>query len=416
MYNFMNLRVLLVSSNFCRNNEPHEAYGTSCLATAFKISKANENDSLDILTCDFNRFHNARTSRFNIDWDLIADEIEENIFEGKYNVVAFNVFGWFEKAVKIACHRIKERNKNIFIILGGPSIFGTEENLKTHFPEADFFILSYGEKVFANLKSYINSGKRRIDELPKFESLISPYLFGEIQIENGINSVRAETRRGCPCRCGFCKHRDILSEKVHQLGKSEQFYEELKFFKSKGIKRLNIIDPLFNDYQGLGLSYLKQIRQIGFDGKVTLQIRPEFLTQQFMEEASLNQKIIFEIGVQSLDAKVLPTIQRGSKKTESQLREKLSICRDLKITTEITLIYGLPNQTYESFARDIDILKSYNVSKISAFPLQIYAGTKIAEDFKKFNLIVRENDLGILEVIENPSHDFGKMHNLASKI
>ena len=29
------LHVLLVSSNFCRKNEPREAYGTSCLAGAF---------------------------------------------------------------------------------------------------------------------------------------------------------------------------------------------------------------------------------------------------------------------------------------------------------------------------------------------------------------------------------------------
>lgn len=412
MKNFTNIRVLLISSNFCRKNESPDAYGTSCLATAFKTSNANVNDSIDILTCDLNRFHDAETDCFNVDWNLIADEIEENVFKRKYNVVAFSVFGWFEKAVKIACHRIKQRNKNIFIMLGGPSIFETEKRLKTIFPKADLFNLGYGEKVFAHLKFYINSAKRCINEPPKFENLVSPYLFGEIQIDSNINSVRVETRRGCPFRCGFCKHRDSLSGTVHHVGTSERFHKELQLFKSKGIKRLNIIDPLFNDYQGFGKAYLRKIRQIGFDGTVTLQIRPEFLVQQFLEEASLNPKIVFEIGVQSLDAKVLPTIQRGSKKTESQLREKLSICRDLKITTEITLIYGLPNQTYDSFARDIEILKGYNVSKISAFPLQIYAGTKIAEDFKKFNLSVKENYLGILEVIENPSHDFEKMRNL----
>lgn len=416
MLSFTNVHALLVGSNFCRENESYDAYGISCLATAFKASQNNAKDTLDILTCDLNHFYNKTTKRFKIDWYSIAQQIEKKVFTGNYNVVAFSVFGWFEKAVKIASHEIKRHNKNIFIVLGGPSIFGAEDSLKNDFPNADIFIFGYGEQIFANLKFHINSGKRCIDEPPKFEKLISPYLFGEIPITGKIDSVRTETRRGCPFRCGFCKHRDTRSGTVHKVGNFERFYEELTLFKNKGVKKLNLIDPLFNDTKGQGISYLEQIRLIGFEGKVTLQIRPEFLTTRFIEEASLNSSIIFEIGIQSLDAKVLPTIQRGAKKTEQLLHEKLLECKRMGITIETTLIYGLPNQTYESFARDIEILKNHEVAKVSAFPLQIYKGTRIAEDYKNFNLVVAENDLGILEVVDNPNHDFEKMRTLASSI
>ena len=60
------LRVLLVSSNFCRSNEPRDAYGASCLVSAFRNSPTNAGDTLDVFTSDLNRFQKMN-SDFNID-------------------------------------------------------------------------------------------------------------------------------------------------------------------------------------------------------------------------------------------------------------------------------------------------------------------------------------------------------------
>ena len=89
-------RVLLVSSNFCRANEPRDAYGASCLANAFKLGFANDGAHLDVFTCDLNRFQDRTSGDYRIDWKLVADEIMANIRIGGYDVVAFSVFGWFE--------------------------------------------------------------------------------------------------------------------------------------------------------------------------------------------------------------------------------------------------------------------------------------------------------------------------------
>ena len=278
------------------------------------------------------------------------------------------------------------------------------------------FTLSYGEKIFANLRRYINQGVARVMDLPKFGDLESPYLSGAISLEGNVDTVRAETRRGCSFHCSFCKHRDTLSGKVYRIDNYERHLDELKLFKERGVKKLNVLDPLFNDYEGHGEQYLKLIRKVGFSGKVTLQIRPELLTERFMEEASLNPNVSFEIGVQSLDPAVLKTIQRGGSKTEAQLRKKLDCCRELGIATMVTLIYGLPLQTYSSFARDIGIVKSYGVGKVGAFPLQVYAGTKLAEDIGQYGLTLEEDAFGIPEVVDNPTHDFEKMQKLAETI
>jgi radical SAM superfamily enzyme YgiQ (UPF0313 family) len=409
------LRVLLVGSNFCRKNEPRDAYGASCLVSAFRNSPANAGDTLDVFTSDLNRFQKAGEG-FDIDWELTAEEIVTRALIGEYNIVAFSVFAWCEKMVALAGAELRRRVPEIFIMLGGASIFGSEEDLRRRFPFADMFTLSYGEKIFANLRRYINQGVARVIDLPKFGDLESPYLSGAISLDGGVNTVRAETRRGCSFRCSFCKHRDTLSGKVYRIDNYERHLDELKLFKERGVKKLNVLDPLFNDYEGHGEQYLKLIRKVGFTGKVSLQIRPELLTERFMEEASLNSNVSFEIGVQSLDPTVLKTIQRGGYKTEAQLREKLDHCRKLGISTIVTLIYGLPLQTYDSFARDIGIVKSYGVGKVGTFPLQVYAGTKLAEDIGQYGLTLKEDAFGIPEVVDNPTHDFEKMQKLAVTI
>lgn len=409
------LRVLLVSSNFCRSNEPRDAYGASCLISAFRNSPTNAGDTLDVFTCDLNRFQKMNGD-FNIDWNLVASEVVTKALIGGYNVVAFSVFGWCEKMVALAGAELRRRAPGIFIMLGGASVFGSEEELRRRFPFADMFTFSYGEKIFANLRRYINQGVARVIDLPKFGDLESPYLSGVISLDGGVDTVRAETRRGCSFRCSFCKHRDTLSGKVYRIDNYERHLDELKLFKERGVKKLNVLDPLFNDYEGYGEQYLKLIRKVNFAGKVTLQIRPELLAERFMEEASLNPNVSFEIGVQSLDPMVLKTIQRGSHKTEAQLREKLDRCRELGIATMVTLIYGLPLQTYDSFARDIGIVKSYGVGKVGAFPLQVYEGTKLADDIGLYGLTLKEDAFGIPEVVDNPTHDFEKMQKLAETI
>ena len=416
-YHFLHtpLRVLLVSSNFCRKNEPRDAYGASCLVSAFRNSPANAGDTLDVFTSDLNRFQKLNGD-FNINWNLVASEVVTKALIGGYNVVAFSVFGWCEKMVALAGAELRRRAPGIFIMLGGASVFGSEEVLRRRFPFADMFTLSYGEKIFANLRRYINQGVARVMDLPKFGDLESPYLSGAISLDGGVNTVRAETRRGCSFRCSFCKHRDTLSGKVYRIDNYERHLDELKLFKERGVKKLNVLDPLFNDYEGHGEQYLKLIRKVGFTGKVSLQIRPELLTERFMEEASLNSNVSFEIGVQSLDPTVLKTIQRGGHKTEAQLREKLDRCRKLGIATMVTLIYGLPQQTYDSFVRDIGIVKSYGVGKVGAFPLQVYAGTKLAEDIGQYGLTLKEDAFGIPGVVDNPAHDFEKMQKLAETV
>ena len=409
------LKVLLVSTNFCRPDEVRTPYGITCLVNAFRQGK--NNGSIDTFTYDLNEHFNENLGKFCIDSDKIARFIAAEILENGCNIAAFSVFAWSDELFKKTMKILGSCQKRPVIVMGGPMVCGGLETLRKEYPCADFFIESYGEKVFSNLGDYLShaekSGNPLIKDLPVFEELTSPYLSGLIPLKEGM-TVRMELRRGCLFNCSFCRHRNPEG-KVFCVGCMEAHRQELMLFKVAKVRKINVIDPYFNDgrkdFKGISLEFLKLLKELKITADVSLQIRPEVLTEEYLDIAETMPNLIFEIGVQSLDNKVTTAIKRGG--DNKKVVEKLTEVARRGIRTEITLIYGLPYQTAESFRNDVNFLKTFGFSKITAFLLQIYRGTEMFDEYKGFGLKVESNDLGILEVCDNPTHDIEEMRKIA---
>lgn len=412
-----NLKVLLVSTNFYRPDEERTPYGVSCLVNAFRQGK--NNGSIDTFTYDLNGHFNENLGKFCINYDKTAALIAEKIIESGCNIAAFSVFAWSDVLFKKAMEILHKYKNHPLIIMGGPMVCGDVETLRKEYPFADFFIESSGEKVFANLEEYLSnaekSGNQLIKNLPVFEELTSPYLSGLIPLKEGM-TVRMELRRGCLFNCSFCRHRNP-EKKVFCVGCMEAHRQELMLFKAAKVRKINVLDPYFNDgrtgFKKISLEFLKLVKELEITAEVSLQIRPEMLTDEYLDIAETMPNLIFEIGVQSLDEKVMREINRGGCGTKEKVLEKLKEVAKRGIRTEITLICGLPCQTAESFRNDANLLKTLDFSKITAFPLQIYRGTEMFDEYHRFGLKVKPNDLCILEVCDNPTHDVDEMRKIA---
>ena len=409
------LKVLLVSTNFCRPDEVRIPYGITCLVNAFM--QGNNNGSIETFTYDLNEHFNENLRKFCINYEKTAAVIAEKIMENGCNIAAFSVFAWSDELFKNTMAILGRCKKCPLIVMGGPMVFGDVETLEKEYPSADFFIESYGEKVFSNLGEYLcraeKSGNPLIKDLPVFEDLTSPYLSGLIPLKEGM-TVRMELRRGCLFNCSFCRHRNP-EKKVFCVGCMEAHREELMLFKAAKVRKINVLDPYFNDgragFKRISLEFLKLLKELKITAEVSLQIRNEMLTDEYLDIAETMPNLIFEIGVQSLDNKVTAVINRGG--DNKKVVEKLKEVAKRGIRTEITLIYGLPCQTAESFRRDLSLLKGFYFSKITAFPLQIYRGTEMFDKYLGYGLKAEPNDLGILEVCDNPAHDVDEMRKIA---
>jgi tRNA A37 methylthiotransferase MiaB len=302
-------------------------------------------------------------------------------------------------------------HKNIEkIVLGGPTIVGGLEAMQNEYPQADLFIESYGEKVFANMRKYFSENNKYVIDLPDFSTLQSPYLSGRVVVSKGM-TVRMELRRGCCFQCTYCRYKDN-TRKIYCIGNTDRWKREVMLFKNAKVKKINVLDAFF-DEQGknkkLGLDFLKYCKQVGLEAEISLQIRPECLDDDYLEIVSQMPNVILEIGIQSLDEKVMKAIKRGNRE---KVLKTLGRVAELGVRTEITMIYGLPHQTAQSFENDLCYLDGLGFETISAFQLSIYNGTEMGKTYKDYGLIVKRDSVGVLKVYDNPTHDIDLMKEI----
>ncbi len=401
------LRVALIEFIFSKPDEPQISYGAACLKAAFDASEHKmPNDTVKILSYNLEDFKTG--GAYDINTSVLLAKVWEDLKSFRPTVIAFSVFAWSDRLVRKMGEQLPTQmgGDKPFVLLGGPMICGCESDLRKHYPFGNCFVISYGEKVFSNLRAYIHS-QPVVHNPPETSDLHSPYLSGVIPVRQGM-SIRMETHRGCSYRCPFCRHGGGMN-KIQAVGTEQRFRQELELFRDNNISKINVLNPLFNhkkDYKVL----LDLVKELHIEIPLSVQVRCESLTDDFLHTIKEIPNIVCEIGVQSLSPSVCQKIGRNPEKTLQGLKE----LERNSISCEASLIYGLPMQNFQDFEQDILELKKMGFSKINAFPLQIYPGTQFFQEQEKLPLRFKPNSLGILEV--DQTQDFRRMKELAKKL
>ncbi|MCB1176238.1 MAG: radical SAM protein [Leptospiraceae bacterium] len=335
-----------------------------------------------------------------------------------YDYIAISAYIWNEYLLNRTLLFI--RNELGFLgkfILGGYQI-SYSSNPEIDYPEGDYFISGYAEE---SLKKVIkeNPSKRKWNEFVEFSNLPSPYLTGDISVVQNQKMLRWETKRGCPYKCSFCAHRDLEYSKVYKQS-LDRVFNELYFFKNKNIQKVNIIDPIFNvgkDY----LEVLKEAKRINYNNLISVQARFELMNGERGEEIlNLCQdlNIHLEFGLQTADKKESSLINR--KNDPNKIQNVMRKLKERNISYEISLMYGLPNQTVSSFQRTIDFVRNNGCKILTAYPLKLLKGTELYKEKKKYYF--REMTMGdfhIPFVIESNTFsekDWYKMKEIAESL
>lgn len=276
------------------------------------------------------------------------------------------------------------------IILGGYQI-SYSKNPQLEYPDCQFFINGYGEQALLDIVSQENTKNIFSQSKLDFSSLPSPYLNKEIPISQNQKMVRLETKRGCPYRCSFCAHRDLTFNKVHKhtLGK---VFKEIAFFKEINVKKINIIDPIFNagkDY----LEIMEEMVRINFKPLISLQARFETIKgsrgEKFLDLCE-KLNIQLEFGLQTSIPSESEIINRKNDPTE--IKKVMLELNNRNINYEISLIYGLPKQTLQSFKQSIDFAYKNGCLNLTAYPMMLLKGTELFYQKELFGF--REQEIG----------------------
>jgi radical SAM superfamily enzyme YgiQ (UPF0313 family) len=277
------------------------------------------------------------------------------------------------KVVKI----VKEINKNIKIILGGPhaTIF-PEETL--HTKGVDFAILGEGDLVINPLLDNIND----LDELEKIKGLVfqkngkiintgqsdfikdldtipfparhlTPYkkYFWALSPYRPITTMF--TSRGCPYKCLFCDRPQL--GKNFRAASAKRVVDEMEKCKEMGIQEIFIYDDTFAVDRKRVLDICAGILERGIDIVWNIRTRvntvdPEILTA--LKKAGC-QRIHY--GVEAGTQKILNELRKGI--TLEMVEKAFKLTRKAGIQTAAYFMIGSPTETREDIEETIKFMK-----------------------------------------------------------
>ena len=403
--------ILIISTDLNRENDPDVSLSIASLLCYLKSAPSYGQDFIV-------EHHSVNLCQGKVTANLVLEKLQEKYHLNDFDFIFLSCYVWSEYLVKPLISLIRKQGYQQVIGLGGYQITYSSTPEK-EYPGCQIFINGYGESSLLRAITDIHDYPVVLREAPNLLNLPSPYLTKEIELNMNQPMVRMETLRGCPFRCSFCAHRDLSYNKVY-LYWEERVFAELALFKKYNVQKINVLDPIFNLGQR-SLNILNEIKRIHLDALVSLQTRFENIRvktgEQFLELCS-QLNVHLEFGVQSINASEYIAVNRPNKlKHIEQVIKKLN---GYGISYEISLIYGLPNQTYKSFLKSIDYFDVNGCSNIKAYPLMLLKGTELYNEKNKYKF--QEETLGEYDIpVVTSSNTFSKnewlkMHSVAENL
>lgn len=380
-------RLILVSLDWTRPKDPPLSLGhASVLANL--VTKGVNVTSLE---------YSVNSPSYT--WTQVVEDIKKTVESAGrssfHTDVGIGAFIWNETSVQSITKSLKQFGFPGRIIVGGPQVSYSPPGIEQEYPFADVFIRGYAEDAVLKL---MTSGKnepikgvhyRGEPDLAwrsqvDLNNLVSPYLSRLIKPQPFL---RWETQRGCPFMCSFCQHRESGDHLKRRNLLPKRVQDEIDFFCENNVNDLAVLDPTFNSGP-LYLDVLRRFVSNEYPGKISLQSRFEMVKQPYLDLCQqLNETgfVQLEFGLQTIHDKEAKAVRRANplQRIENSLKE----INSRNLFYEVSIIFGLPNQTLESFKQTVQFCLDHKVPVIKAFPLMLLRGTELQARKKEWGLI-----------------------------
>ena len=311
--------------------------------------------------------------------------IAEKILANRPKIVGIGVYIWNIVDVIELVEVIKLVSPETIVILGGPEVsYGDNENLSL----ADYIVEGEGEESFYTLCRDIldsNPPKERVIK-PKaldLKSIELPYSFYD---DNDIKNraIYVELSRGCPFKCEFC-----LSslDKLVRYFDIEKLIAEFELLWQKGVRSFKFIDRTFN----LDLKLANRLFDFFLSKEPPYFVHFEVIPDKFPKElrdriASFPKASLqLEVGIQTLNLDIAQNINR--KLNLEKIRENITFLEQTNVHIHLDLIVGLPDESIESFADNLNTLVEISSSEIQIGILKKLKGTTISRHDRDYGMI-----------------------------
>lgn len=191
---------------------------------------------------------------------------------------------------------------------------------------------------------------------------------------------------GCPHRCIFCDQERITSQAAQPIGG-----DHVRRILERAIHS-GTFDPLRNPevafyggtFTGLPAEWMKQLLQAvgpyiatGHIRSVRVSTRPDFIDEDRLQILKASSVRTVELGVQSMDDRVLTMARRGH--SAADVRAAVQLLKEDGFKVGIQLMPGLPGDSEETFRETIQAVISLDPDMVRLYPAVVIAGTGLAQ-------------------------------------
>ncbi|MBU0895531.1 MAG: B12-binding domain-containing radical SAM protein, partial [Candidatus Omnitrophica bacterium] len=286
------------------------------------------------------------------------DEFKDKVKAYAPQVVGITMMSVDYETVTRAIELIKEIDKRIKVVVGGPHPNLALEEVKAN-TDIDHIVLGEGEISFVELLGDIESGKAvnrvihgvkpDLDALPFADREI--FAAGEMPIDHflRIPFVTIIAGRGCIYNCSFCQPAErMIFGPVVRRRSVKNVIDELKLLRERSnFQSLMIHDDCLTEDRAWVMDFCGQYRKNGFKQPFICQSRADIIckNEDMVEMMARSGLAMFLIGFESGNQRVLNFLRKGTKVEQNY--KAAEICKRYGVRVWANYMLGIPTETKE---------------------------------------------------------------------
>lgn len=321
--------------------------------------------------------------------------ILSDITEHDIDILGFACYIWNIEMTLHVVDMVKAVRPDIKIVLGGPEVSFTADELLERCPNIDYIVQGEGEEAFHALVTALQLGNDGLDpvipgvrgrrdssilgsletvEVSDLSSIPFPYTEEDMEdLEHKI--IYYESSRGCPFSCQYCLSGN---KNTVRFFPQERTLEELQWFIDHGVKQVKFVDRTFNCAPHHHRPLMAFMRDSDTDMNFHLEMEPELMTE--WETNILCEtppgRIQIEVGVQSTHKKTLDAINRYNDWPYIQ-KSIRPIIQAGRTHVHMDLIVGLPHEDFKRFGQSFNDLFSLQPHALQIGFLKLLKGSGV---------------------------------------
>lgn len=322
---------------------------------------------------------------------------------------------------------VKEVNKNIRIVLGGPHVHLFPNETIT-IENVDYLVLGEGEEVFKELigaiddkstlrripgivfesnSQIINTGIRphikNLDKLPFPARHLVPYKKYNSLLMKGKVATTIFTSRGCPFKCSFCDRPHLGN--TFRSRSASNVVDELEECVKIGIHEFLFYDDTFTINKRRVIDICNEIDKRKLDIGWDIRTRVDTADEEMIKHLKKAGCQGIHYGIEAGTEKILKILNKGI--SINQAKHIFDLTRKYKIQILAYFMIGNPHETVDDIDTTFEVMKKLDPDYVHLTILTPFPGTRIYSDGLKKGVIKRDY---WREFAKHPTTDFVPPH------